>query len=102
MPLRLPSDDAHGGRALPSCRRARRQCDHDNVSLPPDANVGWHTADGAGSVMNPVDHPHGGGGQSPIGHDALAARGLAYAGVRTRKKSKPSSKFIVRRRYGRK
>ena len=53
--------------------------------------------------MNPCDHPHGGGeGKAPIGHDAPRSPwGWRTLGMRTRKKSKPSSKFIVRRRYGR-
>lgn len=53
-----------------------------------------------GSVMNPVDHPHGGGeGKAPIGRKSpLTPWGKPTLGYKTRKKNKPSDKFIVRRR----
>ena len=53
-----------------------------------------------GSVMNPVDHPHGGGeGTQPIGHKApMTPWGKKALGVKTRSKKNPSNKFIVRRR----
>ena len=53
-----------------------------------------------GSVMNPVDHPHGGGeGRAPIGHAGpLTPWGKPALGYKTRKKHKPSDKFIVKRR----
>jgi len=51
-----------------------------------------------GSVMNPVDHPHGGGeGRAPIGGQPQTPWGKPTLGYRTRR-SKPSDKFIVRRR----
>lgn len=53
-----------------------------------------------GSVMNPNDHPHGGGeGRSSIGHDAPRTPwGKRHMGVKTRKNNKKSSALIVRRR----
>jgi large subunit ribosomal protein L2 len=53
-----------------------------------------------GSVMNPVDHPHGGGeGRAPIGRSGpVTPWGKPALGAKTRKKNKPSSKLIVRRR----
>jgi len=53
-----------------------------------------------GSVMNPVDHPHGGGeGRAPIGHAGpLTPWGKPALGYKTRKKNKQSNKFIVKRR----
>lgn len=53
-----------------------------------------------GSVMNPNDHPHGGGeGRTPIGRKApLTPWGKVAQGVKTRKTKKKSSKLIVRRR----
>ncbi|MFA5686578.1 MAG: 50S ribosomal protein L2 [Bacilli bacterium] len=53
-----------------------------------------------GSVMNPVDHPHGGGeGKAPIGRDAPRTPwGKRALGVKTRNKKKASTKLIVRRR----
>jgi large subunit ribosomal protein L2 len=51
-----------------------------------------------GSVMNPVDHPHGGGeGRAPIGGQPQTPWGKPTLGYRTRGK-KSSDKFIVRRR----
>ncbi|KGG81005.1 50S ribosomal protein L2 [Caloranaerobacter azorensis H53214] len=53
-----------------------------------------------GSVMNPNDHPHGGGeGRAPIGRPTpVTPWGKPTLGYKTRKKNKPSDKFIVRRR----
>ena len=56
-----------------------------------------------GSVMNPNDHPHGGGeGRSPIGRPGPCTPwGKPALGLKTRKKNKKSNKLIVRRRDGR-
>ena len=53
-----------------------------------------------GSVMNPVDHPHGGGeGRAPVGHAGpMTPWGKPALGYKTRKKNKASNKFIVKRR----
>ena len=53
-----------------------------------------------GSVMNPVDHPHGGGeGRAPIGRKApVTPWGKPALGYKTRKKKKSSDKLIVSRR----
>jgi len=53
-----------------------------------------------GSVMNPVDHPHGGGeGRAPIGRKSpMTPWGKPTLGYKTRKKNKASDKYIVRRR----
>lgn len=53
-----------------------------------------------GSVMNPVDHPHGGGeGRAPIGRPAPSTPwGKPALGLKTRKKNKKSNDYIVRRR----
>ena len=53
-----------------------------------------------GSVMNPVDHPHGGGeGKAPVGHAGpLTPWGKPALGYKTRQKNKKSDKFIVKRR----
>ncbi len=53
-----------------------------------------------GSVMNPNDHPHGGGeGRAPIGRKSpMSPWGKPTLGKKTRKKNKASGKFIVRRR----
>ena len=56
-----------------------------------------------GSVMNPNDHPHGGGeGRAPIGRSGPSTPwGKPALGLKTRKKKKASNKLIVRRRDGR-
>ena len=53
-----------------------------------------------GSVMNPCDHPHGGGeGRSPIGHaNPMTPWGKPALGLKTRNKKARTDKFIVRRR----
>jgi len=55
-----------------------------------------------GSVMNPNDHPHGGGeGKAPVGHPGpMTPWGKPALGLKTRKKKKQSNKLIVRRRNG--
>ena len=55
-----------------------------------------------GSVMNPNDHPHGGGeGRAPIGRSGpMTPWGKPALGYKTRKKNKHSNKMIVRRRDG--
>ena len=55
-----------------------------------------------GSVMNPNDHPHGGGeGRAPIGRSGPCTPwGKPALGLKTRKKNKQSNKLIVRRRNG--
>ncbi|MCI9041749.1 50S ribosomal protein L2 [Dubosiella newyorkensis] len=55
-----------------------------------------------GSVMNPNDHPHGGGeGRTPIGRKSpMTPWGKKALGVKTRNKKKASTKLIVRRRNG--
>ena len=56
-----------------------------------------------GSVMNPNDHPHGGGeGRAPIGRPGPCTPwGKPALGLKTRKKNKQSNKYIIRRRDGR-
>ncbi len=52
-----------------------------------------------GTVMNPVDHPHGGGeGKSPVGHPGpMTPWGKCARGKKTRKKRNPTSKYILKR-----
>ncbi len=56
-----------------------------------------------GSVMNPCDHPHGGGeGKSPVGHPGpLTPWGKPALGYKTRNKKARTDKFIVKRRNAR-
>jgi len=62
-------------------------------------HMGWRPTV-RGSVMNPNDHPHGGGeGKAPIGRPSpMTPWGKKAMGVKTRNKKKASSKLIVRRR----
>ncbi len=77
--------------------------DHANIKLGKAGRsrwLGWRPTV-RGSAMTPRDHPHGGGeGKAPIGLPGPKTPwGKPTLGYRTRKKKKPSSRFIVRRRY---
>ncbi len=56
-----------------------------------------------GSVMNPCDHPHGGGeGRAPVGRPSpVTPWGKPALGLKTRKKNKKSNKYIVKSRHSR-
>ncbi len=76
--------------------------DHENVNLG-KAGIKRHKGfrpSVRGAAMNPVDHPHGGGeGKAPVGHPGpLTPWGKPTLGYKTRKKNKPSDKYIIRRR----
>jgi large subunit ribosomal protein L2 len=52
-----------------------------------------------GSAMNPVDHPHGGGeGKTKSGRHPVTPWGVPTKGYKTRRKSKPSDRFVIARR----
>ena len=76
--------------------------EHANVSYGKAGrmrHMGWRPTV-RGSVMNPCDHPHGGGeGKSPIGRPGpVTPWGKPALGAKTRAKHKASDKFIVKRR----
>jgi large subunit ribosomal protein L2 len=74
--------------------------EHGNISLGKAGRSRWmgRRPTVRGSVMNPRDHPHGGGeGKAPIGGQPQTPWGKPAMGKRTRTK-KQSDKFIVRRR----
>ena len=78
--------------------------DHDNVKIGKAGkkrHMGWRPTV-RGSVMNPVDHPHGGGeGKSPVGRPGpVTPWGKPALSYITRNKHKASDKLIVRRRNG--
>ncbi|MDD2993315.1 MAG: large subunit ribosomal protein [Clostridiales bacterium] len=78
--------------------------DHENVNLGKAGrkrHMGWRPAV-RGSVMNPCDHPHGGGeGKSPVGHPSpVTPWGKPTMGYKTRKHHNRSDKFIVKRANG--
>ena len=76
--------------------------DHENVSVGKAGrkrHMGWRPTV-RGSVMNPNDHPHGGGeGKSPVGRPGpVTPWGKPALGYKTRKHHNRSDKFIVKRR----
>lgn len=101
--LKLPSTEV---------RMVRRECyatigqvgnaDVRNISLGKAGRKRWQgrRPEVRGSVMNPVDHPHGGGeGRAPIGRSGpVTPWGKPALGYKTRKKNKDSDKYVVRRR----
>jgi large subunit ribosomal protein L2 len=101
--LRLPSGETRYVRK--ECRATIGQVgniDHENISI---GKAGRTRHMGIrptvrGSVMNPNDHPHGGGeGRSPIGRpNPVTPWGKPALGYKTRKKSNPNDKYIVSRR----
>jgi large subunit ribosomal protein L2 len=75
--------------------------EHENISIGKAGRARWMGIRPTvrGVVMNPVDHPHGGGeGKSPIGRNPVTPWGKPALGVRTRK-PKPSDRLILKRRY---
>lgn len=101
--LKLPSTEV---------RMVRRECyatigqvghvDSRNITLGKAGRKRWlgRRPEVRGSVMNPVDHPHGGGeGRAPIGRSGpVTPWGKPALGLKTRKKKKASNSLIVRRR----
>ena len=76
--------------------------EHENISRGKAGvtrNKGWRPSV-RGVVMNPVDHPHGGGeGKSPVGMPGpVTPWGKPTLGYKTRKRKKASDKLIVKRR----
>ncbi|MFA5467659.1 MAG: 50S ribosomal protein L2 [Sphaerochaetaceae bacterium] len=75
--------------------------DHMNVTLGKAGRSRWlgRRPKVRGVAMNPIDHPHGGGeGKSSSGRHPVTPWGQLTKGRKTRKKSKPSSNFIVKKR----
>jgi len=76
--------------------------DHENISVGKAGRSRWLgiRPQSRGVVMNPVDHPHGGGeGKSPQGNPhPVSPWGWHTKGKKTRWRKKPSSKYIVKRR----
>ena len=103
--VRLPSGEV---RRIPMNAKATigqvGNVDHENIKL---GKAGRTRHKGfrptvRGSVMNPVDHPHGGGeGRAPIGRSGpVTPWGKPALGYKTRKTKNVNDKFIVRRRNG--
>lgn len=100
--LRLPSGEMRMVHL--DCRATIGQVgnlDYENISIGKAGRTRWLGIRPTvrGSVMNPVDHPHGGGeGRNPIGRNPVTPWGKPALGAKTRKKKNPTSRFIVKRR----
>ncbi len=75
--------------------------EHENIDIGKAGRHRWmgRKPKVRGMAMNPVDHPLGGGEGRGKGHHPVSPTGIPAKGYRTRKKKKPSSRFIVKRRY---
>ena len=101
--LRLPSGELRNVSA--DCMATVGQVgniDHENVKIGKAGrkrHMGWRPTV-RGSVMNPNDHPHGGGeGKAPIGRPGpVTPWGKPALGYKTRRTKKPSDKLIIKRR----
>lgn len=103
--VRLASGEVR--KILKTCRATIGQVGNDDWNLINVGKAGKTRWLGTrptvrGSVMNPNDHPHGGGeGKCPVGRDAPRTPwGKRALGVKTRSQKKASGKLIVRRRNG--
>lgn len=101
--LRLQSGEVR--KVLENCRATIGEVGNEDYSLINLGKAGKTRWLGVrptvrGSVMNPTDHPHGGGeGKSPVGRDAPRTPwGKRALGVKTRNTKKASNRMIVRRR----
>ena len=101
--VRLPSGEV---RLIPvDCRATLGQVgnvEHENLTIGKAGRQRWKGIRPTvrGVVMNPVDHPHGGGeGKAPIGRKSpVTPWGKPTLGYKTRKKNKDSDKYIVKKR----
>ena len=103
--LRLTSGEVR--KVLSECRATIGEVGNEDYELVNIGKAGRKRHMGIrptvrGSVMNPNDHPHGGGeGRAPVGRKApLTPWGKIALGLKTRDKKKKSSDLIVRRRNG--
>lgn len=101
--IRLPSGEVRLVRT--ECRATIGQVgnlEHENISIGKAGRKRWMGIRPTvrGVVMNPVDHPHGGGeGKAPIGRPGpVTPWGKPTLGYKTRKKKNQSDKYIIKRR----
>ncbi|PKO18651.1 50S ribosomal protein L2 [candidate division BRC1 bacterium HGW-BRC1-1] len=100
--LRLPSGEVRI--VSRECRATIGQVgnlEHENISIGKAGRSRWmgKRPEVRGVVMNPVDHPHGGGeGRTSGGRHPVSPWGQPTKGYRTRKKKNPTSKYILKRR----
>ena len=101
--VRLPSGEVRYVREeCKACIGQVGNTDHGNIQLGKAGrkrHMGWRPTV-RGSVMNPCDHPHGGGeGKSPVGRPGpVTPWGKPAMGYKTRKKKNPTEQFIVKHR----
>ena len=101
--VRMPSGEVRIIRTnCKACIGQVGNIDHENIQIGKAGrkrHMGWRPTV-RGSVMNPCDHPHGGGeGKSPVGRPGpVTPWGKPALGYKTRKKKNPTDKFIVKRR----
>ena len=102
--IRMPSGEMR--RVLVECRAVLGEVgneDHTNLSIGKAGRSRWlgRRPKVRGVVMNPFDHPHGGGeGRTSGGRHPSTPWGVSTKGHKTRKKKNPSNKYIIRRRRG--
>ena len=109
----LPKDEKYATLRLPSgeMRKVPIGCkatigvvgnaDQANINIGKAGRMRWLGIRPAnrGVVMNPNDHPHGGGeGRSPVGRNPVTPWGKPALGMKTRDTKKQSNKLIIRRR----
>ena len=101
--LRMPSSEMR--RVLVTCRATVGEvgnADHGNIKIGKAGRSRWLGIRPTvrGTVMNPVDHPHGGGEgkNKSAGRHPVTPWGVPTKGHRTRSKKNPSSRLIIRRR----
>jgi len=103
--LRLPSGEL---------RQVHRTCmgtigqvgnlEHENIKIGKAGRTRWlgRRPHVRGAAMNPIDHPHGGGeGRTTGGRHPVTPWGKPTKGAKTRRRKKPSNRFIVKRRGNR-
>ena len=104
--LRLPSGELR--KVLEGCRATVGQVgniEHENVKIGKAGRARWlgRMPHNRGVVMNPVDHPLGGGeGKTSGGRNPVTPWGKPTRGAKTRHKKKPSTRLIVARRSNKK
>lgn len=101
--LRMPSSEMR--RVLITCRATIGEvgnAEHGNIKIGKAGRARWMGIRPSvrGTVMNPVDHPHGGGEgrNKSAGRHPVTPWGVPTKGHRTRKKNKASNRLIIRRR----
>lgn len=100
--LRMPSGEMR--MVLANCRATVGQVgniDQENINIGKAGRSRWLGVRPAnrGVVMNPVDHPHGGGeGRSPVGRNPVTPWGKPALGAKTRNRKKASNRMIIKRR----